>query len=148
MPIALKMNCLKSTECMCCIFLAINCFELNHYNDVMMSPMESQITSLVIVYSTVYPGADQRNHQRSASLAFVQGIHRWPVNSPHKGSVSRKMFTFDDVIMWIELCFVELCCGFVTVNLTIHFRGTERSIPHCDQVSPYGDIGLGQHWLR
>ena len=27
------------------------------------------------------------------------GIHRWPVNSPHKGSVTRKMFSFDDVIM-------------------------------------------------
>ena len=27
------------------------------------------------------------------------GIHRWPVNSPHKGPVTRKMFLFDDVIM-------------------------------------------------
>ena len=44
-------------------------------------------------------GADQRNHQRSASLAFVRGIHRWPVNSPHKWPVTRKMFPFDDVIM-------------------------------------------------
>ena len=42
-------------------------------------------------------GADQRKHQSSASLAFVWGIHRWPVNSPHKGPV--KMFPFDDVIM-------------------------------------------------
>ena len=36
----------------------------------------SQITSLTVVYSIVYSGADQRNHQRSASLAFVRGIHR------------------------------------------------------------------------
>ena len=35
----------------------------------------------------------------SASLAFVRGIHRWPVNSPHKGPVTRKMFPFNDVIM-------------------------------------------------
>ena len=28
------------------------------------------------------------------------GIHRGPVNSPHKGTVTRKMFLFDDVIMW------------------------------------------------
>ena len=34
-----------------------------------------------------------------ASLAFVQGIHRGPVNSPHKWPVTRKMFPFDDVIM-------------------------------------------------
>ena len=35
----------------------------------------------------------------SASLAFVRGIHRGPVNSPHKGPVTQKMFPFDDVIM-------------------------------------------------
>ena len=60
----------------------------------------SQFTSLMIVYSTVYSGADQRKHQRSASLAFVRGIHRGPVNSPHKWPVTRKMFPFDDVIMY------------------------------------------------
>ena len=54
-------------------------------------------TRLTIVYSTVYSGTDQRKHQSSASLAFVLGIHRWPVNSPHKGPVTRKMFPFDDV---------------------------------------------------
>ena len=70
-----------------------------HYNDVIMSEMASQITSLTIVYSTVYSDADQRKHQTSASLAFVWGIHRWPVNSPHKWPVTRKMFPFDDVIM-------------------------------------------------
>ena len=53
----------------------------HHYNDV------------------VYSGADQRKHQNSASLAFVRGIRRWPVNSPHKRPVTRKMFPFDDVIM-------------------------------------------------
>ena len=51
------------------------------------------------VYSTVYSGMDERKHQSSASLAFVQGIHWWPVNSPHKWPVKRKMFPFDDVIM-------------------------------------------------
>ena len=55
-----------------------------------MSAMASQITSLTIVYSIVYSGADQRKHQSSASLAFVRGIHRWPVNSQHKGPVTRK----------------------------------------------------------
>ena len=64
-----------------------------------MSIKVSQITSLTIVYSTVCAGADQRKHQSSASLAFVWGIHRWPVNSLHKGPVTRKMFPFDDIIM-------------------------------------------------
>ena len=70
-----------------------------HYNDVIMGAMASQITSLPIVYSTVYSGADQRKHQNSASLTFVWGIQRWPVNSPHKWPMTRKMVPFDDVIM-------------------------------------------------
>ena len=74
-------------------------FSLLHYCGVIMGAMASQITSLTIVYSTVYSGADQRKHQSSASLAFVRGIHRWLVNSPHKWPVTRKMFPFDNVIM-------------------------------------------------
>ena len=70
-----------------------------HYSDVMMGMMVSQIPNLPIVYLTVYSGGDQRKHQSSASLAFVRGIHRWPVNSPHKWPVKREMFPFDDVIM-------------------------------------------------
>ena len=71
----------------------------DHYSDVIMDAMGSQITSLTIDYLAVYSGADQGKHQSSASLAFVRGIHRWPVNSPHKGPVTRKMFPFDDVIV-------------------------------------------------
>ena len=54
-----------------------------HSNDVIMSAMASQITSASIVYTTVCSGADQRKYQNSAPLAFVRGIYRWPVNSPH-----------------------------------------------------------------
>ena len=44
-------------------------------------------------------GPRSKKHQSSASLAFVQGNHRGPVDSPHKGPVTRKMFPFDNVIM-------------------------------------------------
>ena len=64
-----------------------------------MGTMASQITNLIIAYSTVYSGAIQRKHQSSASLAFVLGIHRVALNSPHKWPVTWKMFPFDDVIM-------------------------------------------------
>ena len=64
-----------------------------------MSAIASQITSLTIVFSTVYSDPDQRKHHSSASLAFVRGIHRGPVNSAHKWPVTRKMSPFDDVIM-------------------------------------------------
>ena len=89
-----------------------------HYDDVIMSTIASQITSLTIVYSTVYSGADQSKHQSSASLAFVWGIHRGPVNSPHKWPVTRKMFPFDDVIM-------HVCCrGFETSQ---NLKGSKTS---------------------
>ena len=70
------------------------------YCDVIMGLVAFQITSPTIVYSTVYSDADQRKHHSFTSLAFVQGIHRGPVNSPHKWQVTWKMFPFDDVIMW------------------------------------------------
>ena len=73
-----------------------------HYSDVIMGARASQITSLIIVYSTGYSGADQRKHQSSASLAFLWGIRWWPVNSPHKWPGTRKMFPFDEVIMLFE----------------------------------------------
>ena len=66
-----------------------------------MGAMASQITSLTIIYSTVYSGAGQRKHQSSASLVFVRRIHWWPMNFPHKWPVTRKMFLFEDVIMMI-----------------------------------------------
>ena len=70
-----------------------------HYSDVIMSPMASRITSVSIDCSTVCSDADQRKHQSSASPVSVRGIHRSPVNTPHKWSVTRKMFPYDDVIM-------------------------------------------------
>ena len=85
-------------------FIAVNqvnvvTFYPLHYGDIIMGSMASQLTSLSIVYPTVYSDTDQRKHQSSASLVFVLGIQRWPVNSPHKGPVTRKMFPVDDVFM-------------------------------------------------
>ena len=76
-----------------CVFKTV----LQHYSGVIMNAMATQITSVSIVYSTVC--SDQRKHQSSAPLAFVREIYRWPVNSPHKRPVTRKMCPFDDVIM-------------------------------------------------
>ena len=71
-----------------------------YYNDVIMSPMASQITSLTIVYSTVYSGADQRKHQKLRATGLCEGNSPMTGEVPHKGPVTRKMFPFDDVIMW------------------------------------------------
>ena len=99
---------------------------LLHYDDVITGTIASQITSLTSVYSTVYSGADQSKHQSSASLAFVWGIHRGPVNSPHKWPVTRKMFPFDDVIMisdWRRCNSkynVSACRGLITTYTRNH----------------------------
>ena len=97
-----------------------------------MITMVSQITSLTIVYSTVYSGADQRKHQSSASLAFVWGIHRWP----HKGPVTRKMFPFDDAIMKIHFkhgtrfyCYCYKFPGIAARCLICQFADGLRSAP-------------------
>ena len=83
-----------------------------HYNDVIMGAMVSQITSLTIVYSTVYSKCRSKKEQSSASPAFVRGIHRWPVNSPHKGPVTRKMSS------WLMLLpsWLSLSCTGVTAS--------------------------------
>ena len=65
-----------------------------HYSNIIMVLMVSQIIGLSIVYS----GAERMKHQNCASLAFVDGIHRRPVNSPHKEPVTPKIFPIDDII--------------------------------------------------
>ena len=63
-----------------------------------MTMMASQITSLTVVYSTVYSDADQRKRQSSTSLAFVWGIHRdWWI--PHARASYAENVSIDDVIM-------------------------------------------------
>ena len=97
-------NLHNTSEWGCCLHpWQLHVMNTIHYTDVIMGTIASQIASLTIVYSTVYSVADQRKYQSSASLAFVRGIHRRPVKSPHKWPVTRKMFPFDDVIMFGKL---------------------------------------------
>ena len=92
-------NCVLCFVVVCFIMWGVDPYALIIISDVIMGAMAHQITCLTIVYSTVYTGVGQRKHQSSASLASVRGIHRWPVDSPHKWPVTRKMFQFDDFIM-------------------------------------------------
>ena len=116
---------------------------MRHYSDAIMGTMAFQITSLTIVYSSVYSGADQSKHQSSASLAFMRGIHRSPVNSPRKWPVTRKIFPFDDVIMdrlsvvcsilfidsihrfaHVKFMYLHLWYQYNITHLVVHIRGT------------------------
>ena len=96
------------------------------------------ITSLTSVFSTVYSDADQRKYQSSASLAFVRGIHRGPVNSPHKWPVTRKLFPFDDVIM------ASMWQGQFVILVTLHvFVLMNCSAINEDQVVIITILGTG-----
>ena len=125
-----------------------------HYNDVIMSTMVPQITSISIVCSTVCSDADQRKYQSSTSLAFVRGTHQWPVNSPHKGQVTWKMFPFDDIIMNCVSTMLFKCLDYKhvfgmefllfcnnpaihssTLWINIHFRSHHQIEFHCGSLS-------------
>ena len=124
-----------------------------------MSAMASQITGVSIVCSTVGSGADGSKYQSSASLAFLRGIHRWPVNSPHKRPVTQKMLPYDDVIMWDEKSVSRdrsrhWGCDKMAVIFTHNF--SEKSFPdeNCFiliQISlnfvPGIKLTIDQHWF-
>ena len=93
-------------------------FPAQHYSDVIMNTKASQITSLAIVYSIVYSGADQR---KPSKLRVTGGIHQRPVKSPHKGPVKRKIFPFDDVIMKGPV--TRKCFHLKTSSWTNNFHG-------------------------
>ena len=117
-----------------------------HYSDVIMSAMASQITSVSIVYSSVCSGADHRKHQSSASRVFVRGIHRWPVNSPHKGPVTRKVFPLM-TSSWAHRghltstnwLFIDSEKGFASVRQRGHY------LNQCSRITNW-TLGNKFHW--
>ena len=72
-------------------------------------------------------------HMASYNLA---DIGRWPVNSPHKRPVTRKIFPFDDVIMskdqWVNISSAGLSCisdpGFV-ISGGVDLLETKLTVP-------------------
>ena len=86
-----------------------------------MGTNASQITSLTVVYSTVYSGADQRKHQSSASLAFVWGIHRDRWIPRTKGQLRGKCFHLM-TSSWHSRF------GVNETSLTKHIRATRHNL--------------------
>ena len=107
-----------------------------HYNDVIMAAMVSHITGVSTVCSTVCSGADKENHENSASLAFVRGIYRWPVDSPHKGSVT------ENISIWWRHQGSLLCYD----GLWIIFNSSKLALSHRNQgcliTTEHHNIGM------
>ena len=111
-----------------------------------MGTLASQITCLTIVFSNVHSVADQRKHQSSASLAFVRGIHRWPVNSPHQGPVTRKVFP-----LMTSSCNCDFFINFTTCDFFVSRRDPVifRGSSSVDSLWPScATWHLTQHWFR
>ena len=121
-----------------CLFIS------THNSDVAMGAMVSHITSVSSAYSTVHSGVDQRKHQSIALLAFVRGIHRWPVNFPHKGQVTRKMFPFDDVIMKCRRNISEIRLHAIKLHLTV----INYQIDWCVTLSRYYSYDINFQYTR
>ena len=88
-----------------------------------MSAMASQISGVSIVCWNVCSGADQRKHQSSVSLTFVRKINRWPVDSPQKGSVKRKMFAFDSNYDWYSISVTSIV-NAISCYIGLRYNGT------------------------
>ena len=107
-------------------FFVYTSFRIMHYNAVIMGAMVSQITSLTIVYSTIYSRCWSKKTSKLRVPGFVRRIHRSPVNSPHKGPVTQKMFPFDDVIMYTRLLIVfYFICSIVYHLSSRHADGSD-----------------------
>ena len=74
---------LRTGVLICLVVIDDGCFHCTPYSNVIMDVMASQITSLTIVYSTMHSEADQRKYESSTSLAYLWGIHWWPVQCCH-----------------------------------------------------------------
>ena len=112
----------------------LNCAEPLCYGDVTMGAIASQITSLTIVYSIVYSDADQRKHQSSASLAFVRGIHRGPVNRWIPSTNDQRRGKCFHLMM-------SPCCGNKTDQLFVVWSNTHIHLHlHINGLTHWGRV--------
>ena len=93
----------------------------------------------------------RRRSKKTSQLratGLCAGIHRWPVNSSHKGPITRKMFPFDDVIMDLHMIRAKL--NFVVVwhqsILPISFRVNSLTLVYSCPVPM--QIILNNIWIN
>ena len=101
-----------------------------------MSAMASQITSLTIVYSTVY---SRRRTKETSKFRFTGLCVRNSLVAsefPHRGPVTRKKFAFDDVIVPVHIegtrkdIGMALIAQFITVIMTSLFLDFGQGMAH------------------
>ena len=81
----------------------------------------------------------------------MRGIHRWPVKSPHKGPVTRKMFLFDGVIMVITIWLQVISTHTFNIWNARDLSRSRRSAMCCAMYSTDSITSLerlSRHWSR
>ena len=129
------------------LYLSVLCHSINwlwRYSDVMMGAMASQITSVSIVYSTVCSSADRRKHQSSASLAFVRGIHRGPVNSPHIWPTM--IIATSAMIMAIAIEMIILINTMPSMNITFCLKDSAQCLFLCGICAWNAQLKFWKRW--
>ena len=117
-------------------------FSSNHYTDIIMRSMASQISSSSIVCSTACSDADQRKHQSFAPQAFARGIHQWLVDSPHKGLALQKMFH-----LMMSSCYVHWILGSPISGYRSHLSPSLVWDYTCTPVPLIPFRQLWYHWI-
>ena len=87
------------TQCACCVICPIY---VKSWSPLQWRHNERDGVSNHQPYDCLLMRLFRQRSKKTSKLrvtGFVRGIHRWPVNSPHKGPVTRKMFPFDDIFM-------------------------------------------------
>ena len=110
-----------------------------HHSDVTMIGMASQIAGVSVVCS----GTDKRKDQSPASLAIVRGIHRWPVDSPHKGPVTWKCFHFMTSSWWM-VSTARTFQGWEIMENAYTFTFLNSSPPRAPYMHPWNESALVQ----
>ena len=112
-----------------------------HYSGIIMSVMASQITGVSIVCSIVGSGTDQSKHQWAASLDFVRGIHRWPMNSRS---------TENATIWWRHHAKINVCkkCNIVFTYLEMGWHISHNMLNDAASYLIYPTEYALTHWGR
>ena len=139
---------------------------MKHWSDVTMSAMVSQITGIWTVCSVVCSlTLKSKKTSKLGVIGFVRGNHQWPVDFPHKGPITRKMFPFDES-SWITLSkwlpylprankstfpvpSLPWWTPFLSCHILLNFTLTLTAVKHRldDQVVSFKMVPLISEWI-
>ena len=99
---------------------------------------------LSVESSSIWMGMTAQIDKKHYGDVIMSGIHRSPMNSPHKGPVVWKCF---HLLTSSWIVYKGICCN-CWMNAYFYAYPVVKSLTHWGPVTLFGDIDFGQHWLR